>query len=56
MIAKLEGKRKKGKPRMRCMDGVEKDLRNLCVVNWRAKAQEGWLEKIFVKCTFNICT
>jgi hypothetical protein len=29
---------------MRWMDGVEKVLRNLGVVNWRAKAQErdGW--------------
>jgi cobyric acid synthase len=40
MIVKLEGKRKKGRPRMRWMDGVEKDLKNLGVVNWRAKAQE----------------
>jgi hypothetical protein len=44
MIVKPEGKRKKGIRRMRCMDGVEKDPRNLGVVNWRAKAQErdGW--------------
>jgi hypothetical protein len=44
MIVRPEGKRKKGRPRMRWMDGVEKDLRNLGVVNWRAKAQEtdGW--------------
>jgi hypothetical protein len=29
---------------MRWMDGVEKDLRNLGVVNWKIKAQErdGW--------------
>jgi hypothetical protein len=44
MIVKPEGKRKKGRPRMRWMDGVEKDLRNLGVVNWRARAEEidGW--------------
>jgi hypothetical protein len=44
MIAKPEGKRKKGRLIMRWMDGVEKDLRNLGVVNWRVKAQErhGW--------------
>jgi hypothetical protein len=41
MIVKLEGKKKKGRPRMRWMDGVEKYLRNLGVVDWRAKAQEG---------------
>jgi hypothetical protein len=29
MLVKPEGKRKKGGPRMRWMDGVEKDLRNL---------------------------
>jgi hypothetical protein len=40
MIVKPEGKRKKGKPKMRCMDGVEKDLRNFGVVNLKTKAQE----------------
>jgi hypothetical protein len=40
MLVKLQGKRKKGRPRMRWMDGVEKDLRNLGVVNWKTKAQE----------------
>jgi hypothetical protein len=44
MIVKPEGKRKKGRPRMKWTDGVEKDLRNLGVVNWTAKVQErdGW--------------
>jgi hypothetical protein len=44
LIVKLEGKRKKGRPRMRWMDGVEEDLRNLGVVNWKTKAreQDGW--------------
>jgi hypothetical protein len=44
MIVKPERKRKKGRPRIRWVDGVEKDLRNLGVVNWRTKAQEwnGW--------------
>jgi hypothetical protein len=42
MLIKRE--RKEGRPRMRCMDGVEKDSRNLDVVNWKTKAQErdGW--------------
>jgi hypothetical protein len=46
MLVKSEGNRKKGRPRMGWMDGVEKDLRNLCVVNWKTKAQErnGWRE------------
>jgi hypothetical protein len=30
---------KKGTPRMRRMGGVEKDMRSLGVVNWKAKAQ-----------------
>jgi hypothetical protein len=37
MIAQPEGKRKKARPRMRWTDGVEKNLRNLDVVNWSAK-------------------
>jgi hypothetical protein len=43
MIVKPEGKREKGRPRMRWLDDVE-DLSNMGVVNWRAKAQErdGW--------------
>jgi hypothetical protein len=40
MLIKPEGKRKKGRLRMRWMDGVQKDLRNLDVVNWRER--EGW--------------
>jgi hypothetical protein len=44
MLVKPERKRKKGRPRMRRLDGVKKDLRNLGVVNWKTKAQEreGW--------------
>jgi hypothetical protein len=44
MLVKSERKRKKGRPRMKWMDGVEKDLRNLRVVNWKTKLQEqdGW--------------
>jgi hypothetical protein len=43
MLVKPEGKRKKGRPRMRWVDGVEKDLRNLGVVNCKTKAQrDGW--------------
>jgi hypothetical protein len=44
MLVKPEAKRKKATPRMRWMDGVEKDLRNLGVVNWKTKAQDrhGW--------------
>jgi hypothetical protein len=44
MLVKPEGKRKKGRPRMRSMDDEEKDLRNLGVVNWKTRAQErdGW--------------
>jgi hypothetical protein len=36
MLVKVERKMKKGRPRMRWMDIVEKDLRNLGVINWMA--------------------
>jgi hypothetical protein len=39
MFVKPEGKKKKSRPRMRWMDGVEKDLRNLGLVNWKTKSQ-----------------
>jgi hypothetical protein len=44
MLVKPERKRKKGRPRMKRMNGVVKKLRNMGVVNWKAKAQEsdGW--------------
>jgi hypothetical protein len=42
-----EGKRKKSRPRMGWMDGVEKDLRNLGVVNWKTKAQDGMAVESF---------
>jgi hypothetical protein len=40
MLVKLERKRKIGRPTVRWMDDVEKDLRSLSVVNWKTKAQE----------------
>jgi hypothetical protein len=50
MLLKPEGKRKKGRPRMRWMDGwmdgwmVWRRMRHLGVVNWKIKAQagDGW--------------
>jgi hypothetical protein len=39
ILVKPEGERKKGRLRMRWM-GVEKDLRNLAVANWKTKAKE----------------
>jgi hypothetical protein len=41
MYVKPEGKMKKGRPRMGCMDCVEKDLRDLGLVNWK-KRQKSW--------------
>jgi hypothetical protein len=40
MLLKPERKRKNGRSRMRWMDGVEKDLRNLGVVKWKTRAQD----------------
>jgi hypothetical protein len=45
IIVKPEWKRKKGRPRMRWMDGVEKDLKNLGVVNWKTGTKAEGLEK-----------
>jgi hypothetical protein len=49
MLVKPEGKRKKGRPRMRWIDGVGKDLRSLGVVNLKAKAQERDAWRKFLK-------
>jgi hypothetical protein len=38
MLVKPEEKRKKDRPRKRLIDGVEKDLRNFGVVNWKTNA------------------
>jgi hypothetical protein len=35
---KLEGRRGRGRPRLRWINGVEGDLRNLGVKRWRTKA------------------
>jgi hypothetical protein len=44
MLVKPERKGKEHRTRIRWMDGVDKYLRNLGVVNWKTKAQErdGW--------------
>jgi hypothetical protein len=41
---KLEGRRGRGRPRLRWRDNVEDDLRNLGVKRWRMKAldREEW--------------
>jgi len=41
---KLEGRRSRGRPRLRWIDDVEDDLRKLGVKRWRAKAldREEW--------------
>ena len=41
---KLEGRRCRGRPRLRWIDDVEDDLRKLSVKRWRAKAldREEW--------------
>jgi hypothetical protein len=41
IVVKPEGKNKKGRPRMRWVDGVEKELRTLGVINWKAKYKSG---------------
>jgi hypothetical protein len=48
MFVKPEGKRKKSRSRMRWMDGMEKDLRNLGVVNWKKQRyKDGGAGEIF---------
>jgi hypothetical protein len=41
---KLEGRRGRGRPRLRWVNNVEDDLRKLCVKRWRTKAtdREEW--------------
>jgi hypothetical protein len=38
---KLEGQRGRGRPRLRCINDVEDDLRELGVKRWKTKALEG---------------
>jgi hypothetical protein len=40
MLVKPEGKRKEGSPKMRWMDCVEKDLRDLGVIKWKTRAHK----------------
>jgi hypothetical protein len=44
ILVKQEEKREKGRLRMRWVDGLEKDLRNLGMDNWKTRVQEkdGW--------------
>jgi hypothetical protein len=44
MLVKPEEYRKKGRPRIRWINGVDKNLRDMGLVNWKTKAQErdGW--------------
>jgi hypothetical protein len=37
---KLGGRRGRGRPRLRCIDDVEDDLRNMGIKRWRVKALE----------------
>jgi hypothetical protein len=36
--AKMEGDRKRGRPKKRCINDVEQDLRKLGIRNWRSRA------------------
>jgi hypothetical protein len=44
ILDKPEGRRRVGRPNIRCMDGVTKYAERLGVRNWRIKARdrEGW--------------
>ena len=43
-LDKPEGRRRVGRPNLRCLDGVMRDAERLGVRNWRIKAKErdGW--------------
>ena len=41
-----EGSRRAGRPKLRCLDGVEKDFRTLSIRGWRRRAldRDRWKE------------
>jgi hypothetical protein len=43
-VAVVEGKRQRGRPKLRCEDGVMDDARTLGEKNWRnaARIKDGW--------------
>jgi hypothetical protein len=47
MFIKPEGKQKKGRPRMKWMDGVEKDLMNLVWLTGKQKHTSGMADETF---------
>ena len=45
-LLRPEGSRRAGRPKLRWLDGVEKDLRNVGIRDWRRRAldRDGWKE------------
>ena len=45
-LLRPEGSRRAGRPKLRWLDGVEDDLRTLCIRCWRRRAldRDGWKE------------
>jgi hypothetical protein len=40
-VGKPDGRRKVGRPKLRCLDCTENHLKSMCVKRWRKKAEDG---------------
>jgi hypothetical protein len=48
-LGKEDGRRKAGRPKLRCLDCIESDLKSMGVKRWRKKAEDRSVCAVVVK-------